>query len=149
MLLSASTAASQDLARMRCSAKRPLIREPTNCSGSRVCAAPLRAAARPGQALFSRGDRLGEHLRIAAEPLGLLDELAALDLEDLHPAAAFVVGRGDLHGRDEAAEGEVLDLLEALAHVFAGRPLAALGLDGIADRLHLQRDPEQAAVTID
>src|ERR1700736_1053119 len=116
MLLSASTAALQKV--------RP---------ASRGCR-PVRA-----NASLRRGDRLGQHLGITAEPLGLLDELAALDLEDLHPTAAFVVGGGDLHGRDETTEGEVLDRLEALAHVLAGRPLAALRLDGVADRLDVQR----------
>src|SRR5947207_2508676 len=37
--------------------------------------------------LFGLLYRLGDHLRISVDPVGLLDELAALDLVDLHPAA--------------------------------------------------------------
>src|SRR6202040_4438407 len=111
MLLSASTAALRKV--------RP---------ASRGCR-PVRA-----NASLRRGDRLGEDLGITAEPLGLLDELAALDLEDLYPAAAFMVGRGDLHRRDEATKGEILDRLEALTDVLARRLGAALRLDGVADR---------------
>src|ERR1700736_2490375 len=126
MLLSASTTALQKV--------RP---------ASRGCR-PVRA-----NASLRRGDRLGEDLGITAEPLRFLDELAALDLEDLYPAAAFMVGRGDLQRRNQAAEGEVLDRLEALAHVLAGRLGAALRLNGVADRLDVNGGDQQSTVVID
>src|SRR6516165_12746457 len=69
--------------------------------------------------------RVGNDVAIGTEPIGFLDEFAAFDLEDLHPAAAFVVGRGDLQRRDETAQCEVADLLEALFHIGSGRWLAA------------------------
>src|SRR6266436_6105033 len=75
--------------------------------------------------LLSLCDCLGDELRIAAEPFGLLDELAAFDLENLDPAAALMVGRGDLERRDQAPEVEVVDLLEAVLDLLAGRLLAA------------------------
>src|ERR1700730_12349899 len=85
--------------------------------------------------LFGLGDRLGDGLRIPAEPLGLLDELAAFDLEDLHPAAAFMVGGSDLERRHQAAEAEIVDLLEAALDLLAGRLFAAVCFEGVADRL--------------
>src|SRR6267378_648737 len=84
----------------------------------------------------------GRHyLRIAAEPFGLLDELAALDLEDLDKSAAFMVRRGDLERRDQTAEAEILDRLEALLHILAGRLLPAVRLDRVADRLDMDGGP--------
>src|ERR1700726_3385611 len=82
--------------------------------------------------LLGLGDRLGDDLRIAAEPLRLLDELAALDLEDLHPAAAFMVGLSHLERRNQSAQAEIVDLLKALLHVLPGRLFAAIGLERIA-----------------
>src|SRR5437660_12277222 len=104
-------------------------------AASNIPAGIARMPAGRANALLRRGDGLGEDLGITPEPVRFLDELAALDLEDLHPAAAFMVGRGDLQRRYQAAEREVLDRLEALAHVLAGRLGAALRLDGVADRL--------------
>src|SRR5712691_1633160 len=96
-----------------------------------------------GQALLLLGllDRGGDDIRIAAEPLGLLDELAALDLEDLDKTAAFVVRRGDLERRHQPAEAEILDRLEALLHILAGRLLPAIGFDRIANRLDMEGRP--------
>ena len=62
------------------------------------------------------------------KPFGFLDELAALDLKDLDPAAAFVVLGVTFKRRHQAAQGEVPDLLEALFDVLAGRLLAAVEL---------------------
>src|SRR6266581_6468554 len=95
--------------------------------------------------LFGFFDRGGDDIRIAAEPLGLLDELAAFDLEDLDKSAAFMVRRGDLERRHQPAEADILDRLEALLHVLAGRLLAAIRLDRIADRLDMECRPQQAA----
>src|SRR5438094_10570215 len=81
----------------------------------------------------------GDDIRIAAEPLGLLDELAALDLEDLDKSAAFMVRRGDLEGRHQATEAEIIDRLEALLDILASRRLPAVGFDCIANRLDVQR----------
>src|SRR5947199_7118349 len=91
--------------------------------------------------LFRFFDRGGDDLRIAAEPLRLLDELAALDLEDLDKSAAFMVRRGNLERRHQTAEAEILDRLEALLHILAGRLLAAVGLDRVADRLDMEGRP--------
>src|SRR6266571_4574787 len=96
--------------------------------------------------LFGLFDRLGNDLRKGTEPVGLLDELAALDLKDLDPAAALVIGRGDLQGRYQPAEAEVLDRLEALLDLFAGRLLAAIRLDRVAGRLGVKSGPQYATV---
>src|SRR5438046_1640382 len=106
----------------------------------------LSASMRWALRLFGLFDRGGDDIRIAAEPLGLLDELAALDLEDLDKSAAFMVRGGDLERRDETAEPEILDRLEALLHILAGRLLPAIRFDRIANRLDMQRRPQQAAV---
>src|SRR6266478_6225269 len=99
--------------------------------------------------LLGLGDRLGNELRIAAEPLGLLDELAALDLEDLHPAAAFVISRGHLEWGHQATEAEVLDLLEALFDILSGRLAAAIGFECIAGRLDMHGSPQEPTVVHD
>src|SRR5712664_41087 len=65
-------------------------------------------------------DVLGHHVLVGGVPLGDLRELAVLDLPDLHEPAALVVLRRDLERRQEPAEGEVRDLLEALLRVLAG-----------------------------
>src|SRR5438270_1696005 len=96
--------------------------------------------------LFRLLDCGGNDLGIAAEPLGLLDELAALDLENLHPAAALVVLRGDLERRNQALEGEIVYLFEALLDILAGRLPAARCLDRIADRLDVKRRVEDCTV---
>src|SRR5215831_13759350 len=73
-----------------------------------------------------RCDVLLHDLAVGLEPLGGLLELTAIDGPDLHPAAALVVFRGDVEGRNEPAEGEVFDLLHPLLDVLAGRLAAAL-----------------------
>ena len=89
---------------------------------------------------------LRNNLRIGPEPVGLLDELAALDLEDLHPATAFMVGSVDLERRNQTAEAEIVDRFEAFLHIFSGRLLAARRLERIADRLDMDGGPTDAAV---
>src|SRR5215207_2694417 len=96
--------------------------------------------------LFGLLDLGGDDLRIGADPFGLLDELAALDLVDLHPAAAFVILRGHGERRHDAAERELLDRLEALLDLLAGRLLAAIRLHRVADRLDVQRRIQDAAI---
>src|SRR5689334_8009625 len=65
--------------------------------------ATLLTIGRPAAGLLLRlFDCGGDHLGVGAEPVGLGHELPALDLEDLHPAAAFVVLGGDLQRRNEA-----------------------------------------------
>src|SRR5262245_20596152 len=91
---------------------------------------------------------LRQYILIGAEPVGFLDELAALGLEDLHPAAAFVVAGAEFERRNEAAQGEAVDCFKSLFHVFAGRLLAASRLDGIADCLDMQRSDEQTAIVV-
>src|SRR6266404_5529029 len=88
--------------------------------------------------LFDRG---GDDLWVAAEPLGLLDELASLDLVDLNEPAAFMVRRGDLEGRHQTTDTEIIDRLEALLHILTGRLLPAIRLDRIANRLDMEGRP--------
>src|SRR5262252_2978937 len=93
----------------------------------------LSASIGPGYPpLFGLLDRVRDDLGISAEPVRFLDEFAALDLEDLHPAAALVVGRGDLKRWHKAAEGKVMDRLEPVLDLLAGRRLAAIGLQRVA-----------------
>src|SRR6266699_4756370 len=106
----------------------------------------LSASIRCALLLLGLLDRGGDDIGIAAEPLGLLDELSALDLEDLDKSAAFMVRRGDLERRHHPAEAEILDRLEALLHILAGRLLSAVGLDRIANRLDMEGRPQQSAV---
>src|SRR2546423_14858181 len=64
---------------------------------------------------------------IGLHPLRLLAELAALDLEDLPPAAAFMLGGRDRQRRHQSAQIELLDALEAFLDVLAfGRFTAGL-----------------------
>src|SRR5215207_836447 len=109
----------------------------------------LSASIKPPRCLLRLLDRRGDDVREAAEPLGFLDELAALDLEDLHPAAALVVFGVDLERRDQPAETEIPDLLEALLDVLALRRLAAGRLDRVAHRLDMHGGPQDAAVVED
>src|SRR6187549_1277620 len=87
-----------------------------------------------------------DHVSIGAEPVAILDELAALDRPDLDPAAALMVGRGNLHRRHHATQAEALDGLHTLLHVLAGRFCAALGLDRIANGLGMDRRGHDAAI---
>src|SRR5437763_16848258 len=80
-------------------------------------------------------DRGLHDLAIGLHPLRLLDELAALDLEDLHPAAAFMLGGRDRQRRHQSAEIELLDALEALLDVLAFGRLAAGLLQRVLQRL--------------
>src|SRR2546423_15040145 len=63
--------------------------------------------------LFGVLHRVLHDLAIGLHPLRLLDELDALDLEDLHPAAAFMLGGRDRRRRRQSAPIELLDALEA------------------------------------
>ena len=64
---------------------------------------------------------IAQDVGIGAEPVRLLDELSALDLEHLDPAAALVIGGAELERRNETTEREVVDRLKALLYVLAGR----------------------------
>src|SRR4029453_1492819 len=93
--------------------------------------------------LFHRGrDDLG----VGAAPVGLLDEFAPLDRVALAPAPPLVILAGDLERRHQSAETEILNLFETLLDVLAGRFLAAGHLEGMADRLDMQRRPQNAAI---
>src|SRR5216683_2697235 len=109
----------------------------------------LSASIARSRPLLGLGDGLGDDLRIAAEPLGLLDELTALDLEDLDKSATLMVRRGDLERRDQTTEAEILDRLKALLHILAGRLVAARQFDRVADRLDMEGRPQQAAIIHD
>src|SRR5580704_8616123 len=93
--------------------------------------------------------RVLDDVAIGAEPVGLLDEFAAFDLEDLHPAAAFVVGRRDLQRRDETAEREVADLFEAVLDIGPGRRLAAVRFQRVTDSLNMNGGLQEATIVID
>src|SRR3954453_23997161 len=101
-----------------------------------------------GASLFGFLDRGVDHLAIGARPVGRLDEFAALDLKHLDPAAALVSGRCDLEWGNEAAQSETADRFHALFDVIAGRSLAAIGPQGIADRLDMDGGLQQAAVVV-
>src|SRR5947209_20571813 len=91
-------------------------------------------------------DVSGHDVLIGGEPVGDLLELAALHLPDLHKAAAFMVGFGDLQWRHQSAEGEVRDLLEARLRVDASDLAVRFGLQRVADGLDVQRRNEHATV---
>src|SRR5215467_3753894 len=93
--------------------------------------------------------RMLDDVAISTEPVRLLDKLAALDLEDLYPAAAFVVSRGDLQRRHEATQGKIADLLEAVLDISSGRRLAAAGFQRITDALDMDRGLQETTVVID
>src|SRR5262249_39962813 len=116
--------------------------------GTRCVAAPA-GAATSALSLLRCLELTREHLGIGAEPVGLLDELAALDLEDLHPAATLVVRSAEFHWRYEATQGYVVDRLEALLHVVAGRLCAAFGLNRVANGLDMNGADQEAAIVID
>lgn len=92
---------------------------------------------------------LSDHVRVGLEPIGHPDEGAALHLPDLHPAAALVVLGGDLDRRNEAAEREVLDVLEPGLHVGTGDRSVGFGAQRVADGLHGQRRLQHSAVVVD
>src|SRR5262245_54798031 len=80
-----------------------------------------RGRGRPSLRLLTRLlDMLGHHVLIRGVPVGDLHELAALHLPDLNQPAPLVILGRHLQRRHEAAEREVVDLLEALLHVLAG-----------------------------
>src|SRR5215472_13074619 len=93
--------------------------------------------------------RVVDDVTIGAEPIGFLDELAALHLEDLHPAAALVIGWGDFERRNEPVQRKSADLFEALLDVSPGRRFAARQFQSVADPLDMDRRLEQPAVVID
>src|SRR5262245_62735743 len=87
--------------------------------------------ARRGLLLLRRREVLVDHVAVGLEPLGGLDELAALDRPHLHPAAALMIERRQLHRRHHATERKALDRLHAVLDVDRVRPRPALGLDGV------------------
>ena len=56
---------------------------------------------------------------------------------------------GDFERRDQTSQCEVLDLLEALLDVLTCGWLAAGRLESIADRLNVNRGPQNAAIVHD
>src|SRR5688572_22090202 len=96
--------------------------------------------------LSRAGHGLLHDIAVGPEPVAVGHELAALDGEDLDPAAALVVLRRDLERRYETAERKALDLLKALLHVLACRLLAAVQLERLTQRLDLDRRLQQPAV---
>src|SRR5215831_9138806 len=113
-------------------------------------APPARVPGRQWSAIsVGRGDVLLHDLAVGLEPLGRLLELTAFDGPDLHPAAALVVLRGDVEGRNEPAESEVFDLLHPVLDVLTAWLAAALGLDGVADRFEVDGCEKHAAVVDD
>src|SRR5437773_4768163 len=111
-------------------------------SGGRGPGAP---AAPP---LLLRGllDVLAHHVLVGCKPVGHLLELPALHLPDLNEAASFVVGRRDLERRYQTAQGEVRDLLEPGLRVVPGELAVGLGLQCVADGLHVEGSDQHAAV---
>src|SRR6516164_10742157 len=124
-------------------ARLPLIATPSADYVPRIAAGRRGPAATGLLRLLYRGRH---HFRISAEPVRLLDELAVMDLEDLHPSAAFVIGGRDLERRHETAQGEVMDLLETALHICSGRLFAARRLQCVPDRLDVERRVEDSTV---
>src|SRR5690242_14617800 len=89
--------------------------------------------------LFGVLHRVLDDVAIGLHPVRLLDELAALDLEDLHPTAAFVLRRRDRQRWHESAEVELLDALKALLDILALGRLAAGQLQRVLQRLDMNR----------
>src|ERR1700723_1100114 len=94
-------------------------------------------------------DRVLDHVAIGVEPVGLLNELAVMDAEYLHPAAALMICRGDLQRRDKAAPREGLHLFHAGLDLLGRRLLAATDLERIGQPLDLDGRLQQAAVIDD
>src|SRR5215471_3853426 len=92
-----------------------------------MAASPVQAC----EASFGVCDGVLDDVAIRLEPVRLFDELAAFDLEDLHPAATLVLGRGDLQRWYQTTQRQAVNHLEAFFHVLAGRRLAACQLQGI------------------
>src|SRR5437016_2661614 len=110
---------------------------------------PITANYRSPAHSFRFLDSVSYHLGIGPEPIGFLDELAVAHLEHLDPAAALMVLTGDFERRDQTSQCEVLDLLEALLDVLTCGWLAAGRLESIADRLNVNRGPQNAAIVHD
>src|SRR6266850_6627987 len=105
----------------------------------------------PSRLLLGGGrlDVLGYHVGVGRVPVRDLLELAALYLPDLDEAATLVIGRRDLEGRHQPAQGEVGDLLEAGLRVDPGDLPVRLGLEGVANGLDMERADEHAAIVED
>src|SRR5437870_7668431 len=93
-------------------------------------------------------DGLGHHLGIGLEPVRDPRPLAAPHLPDLHQAAAFVVRGRDLERRHQSSQGEAFDLLESLLHVLAGDLAVRPRLQGVPDRLHVERGDQDTPVVV-
>src|SRR6516162_5477020 len=93
--------------------------------------------------------RMVDDVAIGAEPVGLLDEFAALDLEDLYPAATLMIGRRDLQRRHQAAQRKIADLFESILDVGPGRRFAAIGFQRITDPFDMNRGLQKTTVVID
>src|SRR6516165_2817155 len=124
-------------------ARLPLIATPSADHVPRIAAGRTTPRRYGLLRLFYRGRH---HFRIPAEPVRLLDELTVMDLEDLHPSAAFVIGGRYLERRHETAQGEAMDLFETVLHILSRRLLSAVGLQRIADRLDVERGVEESTV---
>src|SRR5262245_39364701 len=83
-----------------------------------------------------------DHVTIGLEPIAIFDEFTALHGPDLHPATALVILGRNLHGWHHPAKREALDRLHALFDIFAAGLGAALGFDGVACRLGMQRSDD-------
>src|SRR5215472_13138218 len=92
--------------------------------------------------LFRLFDSGGHDFGVGAKPVGLLDELTVMDLKDLHPAAALVVLRGYLERWDQAAEGEIPDLLEPILHLVCRLLLATKNFESVAESFDMERSDQ-------
>ena len=91
---------------------------------------------------------LHDHVAIALHPVRDWHPRAVPNLPHLHPAAAFVILLRDGERGQEAAEREVADRLEALAHVVAGHVVGPDRLDGVGDGPGVQGADEHPAVVV-
>src|SRR6516165_9760121 len=119
--------------------------------GSRQSVSSTACQARPAGplALFRGLQQPCQNLRIATEPIRLLDELASLDLKNLHPTATLMVGSAEFERRNETAQCEIANRLESFLDILARGRLAALAPYGVADGLDMESGSQQATVVID
>src|SRR4029079_8404519 len=98
-----------------------------------------------GRESVHRREVLLDHVAVGLEPVAIFDQLAILGGQDLHPAAALVVLTRDLHVWYQPAQRESLDGFHAVPDVLGAWLGAALGLDGIARGLDMDRGNHNAA----
>src|SRR5689334_23224907 len=99
----------------------------------RTSAGPMSGLTVTARSFLGHLDLLLHDFGIGTVPIGLLDQLTTVDLPHLNEAATFVIVLGDLQRRDDVAESEVMNLLEAALDVLAAGYLTTFGRDRIVE----------------